>query len=76
MSNKVDWKVAADLEVKSTIPLEKIIAAAKGLGSKSSGPRAKGHGKPSSKDSGPQQYKKAGKNPAKKSGPREYKKGS
>ncbi len=76
MSNEADWKVAADLEVESTIPHETIIAAAKGLGSKSSGPRAKGHGKPSSKDCGPQQYKKAGKKPAKQSGPREYKKES
>jgi hypothetical protein len=43
---------------------ETIIAATKGLGLKSS------------KDSGPQQYKKAGKKPAKQSGPRQYKKGS
>ena len=73
MSNEVEWKVAADLEVESTTPRERIIAAAKGLGSKSSGPRAKGHGKPSSKDSGPQQYKRPGKRPAKQSGPRESK---
>ena len=73
MSNKPDWKIAPDLEVESTIPLETITAAAKGLGSKSSGPRAKGPGKPSSKDSGPQQYKKPGKKPAKQSGPRKCK---
>jgi hypothetical protein len=76
MSNEADWKVAADLEVESTTPRETIFAAAKGLGSKSSGPRAKGHGKLLSKDSGPQQYRKAGKKPAPQSGPREYKKGS
>jgi hypothetical protein len=76
MPNEVDWKVAADLEVKSTTPRETIIAAAKGLGSKSSGPRAKGHNKPLSKDSGPQQYRKGGKKPTTQSGPREYKKGS
>ena len=70
MSNEADWKVAADLEVESTIPLRTIIAAVKGLGSKSSGPRAKGRGKPSSKDAGPQQYKKPGEKPAKQSGPR------
>jgi len=75
MSNEVDWKVVADLEVESTIPRERIIAAVKGRGSKSSGPRAKEYGKPSSKDAGPQQYRKAGKKPATQSGPREYKKG-
>ncbi len=75
MSNEAHWKVAPDLDVKSTIPLETIIAAVKGQGSKSSGPRAKGYGKPSAKDAGPQQYKKAGKKPATQSGPREYKKG-
>jgi hypothetical protein len=67
MSNEADrWKVVADLEVESTIPRERIIAAVK---------RAKGHGKPSSKDAGPQQYRKAGKRLATQSGPREYKKG-
>ena len=75
MSNEVDWKVAADPEVESTIPRDRIIAAVKGRGSKSSGPRAKGHGKPSSKDAGPQQYRRSGKKPARQSGPREYKKG-
>ncbi len=75
MSNEVDWKVAADLEVKSTIPRDRIIAAVKGRGSKSSGPRPRGCGKPSSKDAGPQQYKKPGKKPSTQSGPREYKKG-
>ncbi len=75
MSNEADWKVVANLEVESTIPRERIIAAVKGRGSKSSGPRAKGHGKPSSKDAGPQQHKKTGKKPATQSGPREYKKG-
>lgn len=74
MSNEVDWKVAADLEVKSTIPRDSIIAAVKGRGSKSSGPRPKGHGKPSSKDAGPQR-RKPGKKPSRQSGPREYKKG-
>ncbi len=75
MSNEVDWKVAADLGVESTIPHERIIAAVKGRGSKSSGPRPKGYGKPSSKDAGPQQHRKAGKKPSTQSGPREYKKG-
>jgi hypothetical protein len=75
MKNEVDWKVAADLEVESTIPRERIIAAVQGRGSKSSGPRPKGYGKPSSKDAGPQQYKKGGKKSATQSGPREYKKG-
>lgn len=75
MSNDVEWKVAADLKVKSTIPPEIIVAAVKGRGSKSSGPRAKGHGRLSAKDAGPQQYKKAGKKPATQSGPCEYKKG-
>ena len=76
MPNEVDRKVAADLKVKSKTPHEMIIAAVKGRGSKLSGPRPKGHGMPSSKDAGPQQYtRKAGKTPATQSGPREYKKG-
>lgn len=75
MPDEVDWKVAADLEDKSKIPHERIIAAVKGQGSKSSGPRPKGYGKQSSKDAGPKQYKKPGKKSAKGSGPREYKKG-
>jgi hypothetical protein len=75
MSNEADWKVVADLEVESTIPRDRIIAAVKGRGSKSSGPRAKGYGKPSAKEAGPQQYKKPGKKSATQDGPREYRKG-
>jgi hypothetical protein len=75
MSNEPDRKVVPNLGVKSTTPIETIIEAVKEQGSKSSGPRAKGYGKPSSKDAGPQQYKKAGKKPATQSGPREYRKG-
>ncbi len=75
MSNEVGWKADVNIETESTIPLKRITPAVKGRGSKSSGPRAKGYGKLSSKDAGPQQYKKAGKKPAKQSGPREYKKG-
>jgi hypothetical protein len=74
MSNEADCKVVRRLEDKSTRPLETISEAVKGLGSKSAGPRAR-CGKPSSRDDGPQQYKKAGKKPAAQSGPREYKKG-
>jgi hypothetical protein len=63
MPNEADWMVAAALDDESTIPRERIIAAVRGRGSKSS------------KDAGPQQYRKAGKKPATQSGPREYKKG-
>jgi hypothetical protein len=75
MSNEPDRKVVPDLEVDSTIPTKTIIKAVKERGLNLSGPCAKGCGKPSSKDTGPQQYKKAGKKPAAQSGPREYKKG-
>lgn len=75
MSNEADWKVAADLEVESTIPREKIVAAVKGQGSKSAGPRAKACGKSTAKDTGPQQGKKPGEKPAGRVGPQDYKRG-
>ena len=75
MSNEADWKVAANLEVESTILREIILAAVKGQGSTSCGPRAKGCSRPSSKDAGRRRYEEAGKKLATQSGPREYEKG-
>jgi hypothetical protein len=64
MSNEADRTVPANPEVESKLPLKEITAAVK-----------KECAKPSSKDAGPKQYKKAGKRPAAQSGPCEYKKG-
>ena len=73
MPSKDDFKVPADLEVESSVPLEKIIVAAKKMGAKSAGPHAKRDGVPVSRNSGPRGHKRQSEKPAKESGPSEYK---